>query len=186
MTLVMLWTKTFFGKACFYWHYVCFSATLHLFTYPLFYFACYCILSCCICIWTCLEVDWNPFEFIVVKVQAVHNILSLFSKILHEVNLMGSVHKLCSDACFQQFRISNKLSVNCCITCGGYCYGTDGKTLLVDGTTKKFCSQQCVFTFKKVLFRPLWGLLCYASIFSWYDSCQNGRTGTHTVKTIKW
>ncbi|KAK3525450.1 hypothetical protein QTP86_031539 [Hemibagrus guttatus] len=71
--------------------------------------------------------------------------------IRHEVNFMGSVHKLCSDACFHQFRASNKLSMNSCISCGGYCYSGDNKgpTLLLDGTTKKFCSQNCVSTFKK-------------------------------------
>ncbi|XP_060760721.1 zinc finger MYM-type protein 4 isoform X2 [Neoarius graeffei] len=71
--------------------------------------------------------------------------------IRHEVNFMGSVHKLCSDACFHQFRASNKLSMNSCVTCGGYCYSSNGKSpsLLVDGTTKKFCSLNCVSAFKK-------------------------------------
>ncbi|KAF5909119.1 zinc finger MYM-type protein 4, partial [Clarias magur] len=70
--------------------------------------------------------------------------------IRHEVNFMGNIHKLCGDDCFQQFRSSNKLSVNCCITCGSYCY-SDGKSpsLLVDGTVKKFCSHSCVSHFKK-------------------------------------
>ncbi|XP_053345670.1 uncharacterized protein LOC128515610 [Clarias gariepinus] len=72
--------------------------------------------------------------------------------IRYEVNFMGNIQKLCSDACFQQFRSSNKLSLNCCITCGSYCY-SDGKSpsLLVDGTVKKFCSHRCVSTFKKEL-----------------------------------
>lgn len=71
--------------------------------------------------------------------------------IRHEVNFMGNLHKLCSDTCFHQFRASNKLSMNSCVTCGGYCYSGDGKSpsLLVDGTAKTFCSQKCVSTFKK-------------------------------------
>ncbi|XP_060721663.1 zinc finger MYM-type protein 4 isoform X1 [Tachysurus vachellii] len=71
--------------------------------------------------------------------------------IRHEVNFMGSVYRLCSNACFHQFRSSNKLSMNCCTSCGGYCYSGDDKspTLLLDGTTKKFCSQNCFSTFKK-------------------------------------
>ncbi|TSK28205.1 Zinc finger MYM-type protein 4 [Bagarius yarrelli] len=72
--------------------------------------------------------------------------------IRHEVNFMGTVYKLCSDACFHQFRSSNKLSMNACVTCGAHCFSGGGKgpTLLVDGTSKKFCSQNCVSNFKKV------------------------------------
>ncbi|KAI4904991.1 hypothetical protein NFI96_017072 [Prochilodus magdalenae] len=69
----------------------------------------------------------------------------------HEVNYLGSVHKLCSDDCFNQFRASNKLTMNCCVHCGGYCYSGDGQcpSLVIDGSVKKLCSQDCVTAYKK-------------------------------------
>ncbi|XP_017548695.1 zinc finger MYM-type protein 4 isoform X1 [Pygocentrus nattereri] len=80
----------------------------------------------------------------------------------HEVNYLGSVHKLCSDACFNQFRASNKLTMNCCVHCGGYCYGGDGQcpTLVIDGAVKKFCSQNCVTAFKKKYGKPVPCTVC--------------------------
>ncbi|KAL2080385.1 hypothetical protein ACEWY4_024178 [Coilia grayii] len=68
----------------------------------------------------------------------------------HEVNFMGTVHKLCSDECFTRYRSSNKLAINCCSNCGGYCYqsGT-GHTLQIDNISKKFCSQACITTYRK-------------------------------------
>uniref|UniRef100_A0AAY4CBN5 TRASH domain-containing protein n=1 Tax=Denticeps clupeoides TaxID=299321 RepID=A0AAY4CBN5_9TELE len=66
----------------------------------------------------------------------------------HEVNYMDIVHKLCSDECFAQFRSTNKLTMNCCLNCGAYCYTSSGQ-LQVQGNNKRFCSQSCVTTFRK-------------------------------------
>ncbi|KAG7457962.1 hypothetical protein MATL_G00232730 [Megalops atlanticus] len=70
--------------------------------------------------------------------------------IRHEVNYQGSVHKLCSDACFSRFRSSNNLTMNCCENCGGYCYSGSDRchTLHIEGDTKKLCSPSCVTAYK--------------------------------------
>ncbi|XP_063041358.1 zinc finger MYM-type protein 4 [Engraulis encrasicolus] len=68
----------------------------------------------------------------------------------HEVNFMGTVHKLCSDECFTRYRSNHKLVVNCCSNCGAYCFdGTSGHTLQMDNISKKFCSQGCITAFRK-------------------------------------
>ncbi|XP_039536681.1 zinc finger MYM-type protein 4 isoform X3 [Pimephales promelas] len=70
---------------------------------------------------------------------------------IHEVNFKGSIHKLCSDSCFNQFRTSNKLNMNSCVNCGGYCYGTDSQcpSLRIDDRVLKFCKQNCLLAFKQ-------------------------------------
>ncbi|KAJ8333266.1 hypothetical protein SKAU_G00421620 [Synaphobranchus kaupii] len=69
----------------------------------------------------------------------------------HEVNYQGAVHKLCSDACFSRFRSSNNLTMNCCETCGTYCYTATGQChlLQIEGATRKFCSQACLTAYKQ-------------------------------------
>ncbi|XP_029114216.1 zinc finger MYM-type protein 4-like isoform X2 [Scleropages formosus] len=69
----------------------------------------------------------------------------------HEVSYQGTVHKLCSDSCFSRFRSNNKLTMNCCETCGGYCYGGSAPScvLQMEGTTQKFCSPACVTVYKQ-------------------------------------
>ncbi|NXA03625.1 ZMYM4 protein, partial [Sapayoa aenigma] len=71
--------------------------------------------------------------------------------IRHEVNYQNVVHKLCSDACFSQFRSANNLTMNCCEYCGGYCYSGSGQChiLHVEGHSKKFCSSVCVTAYKQ-------------------------------------
>ncbi|XP_052440696.1 zinc finger MYM-type protein 4 isoform X1 [Carassius gibelio] len=81
----------------------------------------------------------------------------------HEVNLMGSVHKLCSNSCFNQFRSSNKLNMNSCINCGGYCSGTDSQcpSLLIESSVMKFCKQNCLVAFKKKSLKPVSCKICH-------------------------
>ncbi|KAK7125024.1 hypothetical protein R3I94_019168 [Phoxinus phoxinus] len=69
----------------------------------------------------------------------------------HEVNFMGSIQKLCSDSCFNQFRSSNKLNMNSCVNCAGYCYGTDSQcpSLRMEDRVMKFCKQNCLIAFKQ-------------------------------------
>ncbi|XP_077045888.1 zinc finger MYM-type protein 4 isoform X3 [Agelaius phoeniceus] len=71
--------------------------------------------------------------------------------IRHEVNYQNVVHKLCSDACFSQFRSANNLTMNCCEYCGGYCYSGSGQchVLQIEGQSKKFCSSICVTGYKQ-------------------------------------
>uniref|UniRef100_A0A671RK13 Zinc finger MYM-type protein 4-like n=1 Tax=Sinocyclocheilus anshuiensis TaxID=1608454 RepID=A0A671RK13_9TELE len=80
----------------------------------------------------------------------------------HEVNLMGSIHKLCSNICFNQFRSSNNLNMNSCVNCGGYCYGTDSQCpcLQIEGSVMKFCKQNCLVAFKKKSLKPVGCKIC--------------------------
>ncbi|KAK7125022.1 hypothetical protein R3I94_019167 [Phoxinus phoxinus] len=80
----------------------------------------------------------------------------------HEVNFMGSIQKLCSDSCFNQFRSSNKLNMNSCVNCGGYCYGTDSQcpSLRIEGSVVKFCKQNCLLAFKKKSLKPVSCKIC--------------------------
>uniref|UniRef100_A0A672KS49 Zinc finger MYM-type protein 4-like n=1 Tax=Sinocyclocheilus grahami TaxID=75366 RepID=A0A672KS49_SINGR len=81
----------------------------------------------------------------------------------HEVNLMGSIHKLCSNICFNQFRSSNNLNMNSCVNCGGYCYGTDSQCpcLQIEGSVMKFCKQNCLVAFKKKSLKPVGCKICH-------------------------
>ncbi|XP_016097728.1 zinc finger MYM-type protein 4-like [Sinocyclocheilus grahami] len=80
----------------------------------------------------------------------------------HEVNLKGSIHKLCSNSCFKQFRSSNKLTMNSCVKCGGYCNGTDSQcpSLQIEGSLMKFCKRNCLIGFKKKSFKPVTCKIC--------------------------
>ncbi|XP_042632889.1 zinc finger MYM-type protein 4-like isoform X1 [Cyprinus carpio] len=82
----------------------------------------------------------------------------------HEVNYMGSIHKLCSDSCFSQFRFSHKLNMNSCVNCGGYCYGTDGQcpSLRMEDRVMKFCSQNCLTAYKKRSLKLVTCKMCHA------------------------
>ncbi|XP_016365832.1 zinc finger MYM-type protein 4-like isoform X3 [Sinocyclocheilus rhinocerous] len=82
----------------------------------------------------------------------------------HEVNYMGSIHKLCSDSCFNQFRSSNKLNMNSCVNCGGYCYGTDSQcpSLQMEDRVMKFCSQNCLTAYKKRSLKLVNCKMCHA------------------------
>ncbi|XP_058608810.1 zinc finger MYM-type protein 4-like isoform X3 [Onychostoma macrolepis] len=82
----------------------------------------------------------------------------------HEVNYMGSIHKLCSDSCFNQFRSSNKLNMNSCVNCGGYCYGTDSQcpSLQMEDRVMKFCSQNCLTAYKKRSLKLVICKMCHA------------------------
>ncbi|XP_055076574.2 zinc finger MYM-type protein 4 isoform X2 [Misgurnus anguillicaudatus] len=69
----------------------------------------------------------------------------------HQVNIMGSIQKLCSEVCFSKFRTTSKLTMNSCMNCSGFCNSTDSScpTLLIEGTAAKFCTQNCLTTFLK-------------------------------------
>ncbi|TRZ01842.1 hypothetical protein DNTS_004281 [Danionella cerebrum] len=82
----------------------------------------------------------------------------------HEVNFMGCILKLCSDDCFTRFRSSNKLTMNSCVTCGGYCYGTDAQcpSLSIYNKVVKFCSSNCLNAYKKRSQKPVTCKMCNA------------------------
>jgi hypothetical protein len=63
-------------------------------------------------------------------------------------------HKLCSDHCFNRYRMANGLIMNCCEQCGEYLpsKGAGNNVLVVDGQQKRFCCQSCVTEYKQVIY----------------------------------
>uniref|UniRef100_A0A4W3HGW3 Zinc finger MYM-type containing 2 n=1 Tax=Callorhinchus milii TaxID=7868 RepID=A0A4W3HGW3_CALMI len=76
------------------------------------------------------------------------------TEIRHEVSFKNVVHRLCSDVCFNKYRQTNGLVMNCCDQCGSYCYnkGSSNHFLFHEGHHKRFCSSQCLNEFKQVPF----------------------------------
>lgn len=62
-------------------------------------------------------------------------------------------HKLCSDHCFNRYRMANGLIMNCCEQCGEYLpsKGAGNNVLVIDGQQKRFCCQSCVSEYKQVI-----------------------------------
>ncbi|XP_060915066.1 zinc finger MYM-type protein 4-like isoform X1 [Labrus mixtus] len=66
----------------------------------------------------------------------------------HEVILSGSVHKLCSDACFNRFRTVNNLAMAGCANCGSYCHNKPIMLKLED-SNKTLCNLDCLAKYKQ-------------------------------------
>ncbi|XP_030058253.1 zinc finger MYM-type protein 2 [Microcaecilia unicolor] len=73
------------------------------------------------------------------------------TEIRHEVSFKNMTHKLCSDHCFNRYRMANGLIMNCCEHCGEYLpsKGAGNNLLMIDGQQKRFCSQACVSEFRQ-------------------------------------
>ncbi|EPY87110.1 hypothetical protein CB1_000273061 [Camelus ferus] len=76
--------------------------------------------------------------------------------IRHEVSFKNMTHKLCSDHCFNRYRMANGLIMNCCEQCGEYLpsKGAGNNVLVIDGQQKRFCCQSCVSEYKQVGSHP--------------------------------
>ncbi|KAI1231229.1 hypothetical protein IHE44_0008166 [Lamprotornis superbus] len=78
--------------------------------------------------------------------------------IRHEVNYQNVVHKLCSDACFSQFRSANNLTMNCCVQvqCNSCKTSANPQYHLAmsDGSIRNFCSYNCVAAFQNLFNKP--------------------------------
>ncbi|XP_019647706.1 PREDICTED: zinc finger MYM-type protein 4-like [Branchiostoma belcheri] len=73
-------------------------------------------------------------------------------RVKHEVNYQGTVYRLCTDKCFQMFRVAHNLSMNCCDQCNQYIYNQEGQapqSMQFEGQMKRFCSNICVNAFKQ-------------------------------------
>ncbi|KAM8841688.1 zinc finger MYM-type protein 4 isoform 2-T3 [Spinachia spinachia] len=66
----------------------------------------------------------------------------------HEVILSGSVHKICSDSCFNRFRAVNKLSMAGCANCGSYCHSRP-LMLKMEDCNKTLCNAECLAKYKE-------------------------------------
>ncbi|XP_037831690.1 zinc finger MYM-type protein 4 isoform X2 [Kryptolebias marmoratus] len=82
------------------------------------------------------------------QTQSVCSMCSRISTSKHEVVLSGTVHRMCSDACFNRFRTVNNLTMAGCANCGSFCHS---KPLLLkmDDGSKTLCNSECLALFKE-------------------------------------
>ncbi|XP_074542366.1 zinc finger MYM-type protein 4 isoform X3 [Halichoeres trimaculatus] len=80
--------------------------------------------------------------------QSLCSMCTRFCVSKHEVILSGSLHKICSDACFNRFRTVNNLSMAGCANCGSYCHNKPIMLKLEDAN-KTLCNQECLAKYKE-------------------------------------
>uniref|UniRef100_A0A1A8K1U5 TRASH domain-containing protein n=1 Tax=Nothobranchius kuhntae TaxID=321403 RepID=A0A1A8K1U5_NOTKU len=80
--------------------------------------------------------------------QSMCSMCSITSTSKHEVILSGTVHKMCSDACFNRFRTVNNLSMAGCACCGSFCHSRP-LMLKMDDSSKTLCNSECLAKFKE-------------------------------------
>ncbi|KAG8524704.1 Zinc finger MYM-type protein 5, partial [Galemys pyrenaicus] len=77
-------------------------------------------------------------------------ICSKLTEIRHEVSVNNVTHKLCSNQCFNKYRLANGLIMNCCEQCGEYLpsKSVGNNVLIIEGQQTRFCCQSCVNEYK--------------------------------------
>nr|XP_058897452.1 zinc finger MYM-type protein 5 isoform X1 [Kogia breviceps] len=80
-------------------------------------------------------------------------ICSRVTEIRHEVSVNNVTHKLCSNQCFNKYRLANGLVMNCCEQCGEYLpsKGAGNNVLVIEGQQMRFCCQSCVNEYKQMM-----------------------------------
>ncbi|XP_054303192.2 zinc finger MYM-type protein 5 isoform X2 [Pongo pygmaeus] len=80
-------------------------------------------------------------------------ICSKLAEIRHEVSVNNVTHKLCSNHCFNKYRLANGLIMNCCEHCGEYMpsKSTGNNILVFGGQQKRFCCQSCINEYKQMM-----------------------------------
>ncbi|XP_043430551.1 zinc finger MYM-type protein 5 isoform X2 [Prionailurus bengalensis] len=80
-------------------------------------------------------------------------ICSKLTEIRHEVSVNNVVHKLCSNQCFNKYRLANGLIMNCCEQCGEYLpsKSAGNHVLMIEGQQTRFCCQSCVNEYKQMM-----------------------------------
>ncbi|NP_001306567.2 zinc finger MYM-type protein 5 [Macaca fascicularis] len=80
-------------------------------------------------------------------------ICSKLAEIRHEVSVNNVTHKLCSNHCFNKYRLANGLIMNCCEHCGEYMpsKSTGNNILVIGGQQKTFCCQSCINEYKQMM-----------------------------------
>ncbi|XP_068251718.1 zinc finger MYM-type protein 2 isoform X3 [Nyctibius grandis] len=106
------------------------------------------------CSTSCLsfyEDKQNPSKGVLNKSRCT--ICGKLTEIRHEVSFKNMTHKLCSDHCFNRYRMANGLIMNCCEHCGEYLpsKGAGNNILTIDGQQKRFCCQNCIGEYKQTL-----------------------------------
>ncbi|MEQ2195295.1 hypothetical protein XENOCAPTIV_010383, partial [Xenoophorus captivus] len=82
------------------------------------------------------------------QTQSLCSMCSRFSTSKHEVILRGTVHKMCSDSCFNSFRTVNNLTMAGCANCGTYCQSKPVMLKLED-CSKTLCNMDCLAKYKE-------------------------------------
>ncbi|XP_019507951.1 PREDICTED: zinc finger MYM-type protein 5-like [Hipposideros armiger] len=97
------------------------------------------------------EDSQNPRRRVLNKSRCT--ICSKLTEIRHEVSVNNVIHKLCSNHCFNRYRMANGLIMNCCEQCGEYLpsKGAGNSVLVVHGQQKRFCCQSCVNEYTQIL-----------------------------------
>ncbi|XP_061026920.1 zinc finger MYM-type protein 5-like [Eubalaena glacialis] len=80
-------------------------------------------------------------------------ICSKLTEIRHEVSVNNVTHKLCSNQCFNKYRLANGLVMNCCEQCGEYLpsKGAGNNLLVIEGQQMRFCCQSCANEYKQMM-----------------------------------
>ncbi|XP_030778207.1 zinc finger MYM-type protein 5 isoform X2 [Rhinopithecus roxellana] len=80
-------------------------------------------------------------------------ICSKLAEIRHEISVNNVTHKLCSNHCFNKYRLANGLTMNCCEHCGEYMpsKSTGNNILGIGGQQKRFCCQSCINEYKQMM-----------------------------------
>ncbi|XP_010632116.1 zinc finger MYM-type protein 5 [Fukomys damarensis] len=79
-------------------------------------------------------------------------ICSKLTEVRHEVSVNNVIHKLCSNHCFNKYRLANGLKMNCCEHCGEYMPDKNmGNSILVGGQQKRFCCHNCINEYKQMI-----------------------------------
>uniref|UniRef100_A0AC11B1G7 Zinc finger MYM-type containing 5 n=1 Tax=Ovis aries TaxID=9940 RepID=A0AC11B1G7_SHEEP len=80
-------------------------------------------------------------------------ICNKLTEIRHEVSVNNVTHKLCSNQCFNKYRLANGLVMNCCEQCGEYLpgKGAGNNVLVVEGQQMRFCCQNCANEYKQMM-----------------------------------
>ncbi|XP_007954713.1 zinc finger MYM-type protein 5 [Orycteropus afer afer] len=75
------------------------------------------------------------------------------TEIRHEVGINNVIHKLCSNHCFNKYRLANGLIMNCCEQCGKYMPSTSAgnNVLMIEGQQKRFCCLSCISEYKQMI-----------------------------------
>ncbi|XP_012578838.1 PREDICTED: zinc finger MYM-type protein 5 [Condylura cristata] len=80
-------------------------------------------------------------------------VCSKLTEIRHEVSVNNVIHKLCSNQCFNKYRLANGLIMNCCEQCGEYLpsKSAGNNVLVIEGQQKRFCCQRCISEYKQMV-----------------------------------
>ncbi|XP_050999136.1 zinc finger MYM-type protein 5 [Acomys russatus] len=80
-------------------------------------------------------------------------ICNKLGEVRHEISINNITHKLCSNNCFNEYRLTNGLIMNCCEQCGKYMPKNTGHNFLITGQQKRFCGQDCANVYKEIMER---------------------------------